>query len=187
MGSTGEILEELLSVEAELHDVQDQIKILLDQQEKLYQRQSALKALLEEEESQASGCQQSEGSSAAKENWSGSFEWDSRADDIRFNIFGISSYRANQREVMGLEALGIPAYMLTSTTSKEDEKFIYKTLEKGEGELKVLYVTPEKISKSKRFMSKLEKCHHAGRLSLIAIDVSVLIAHTFLLFVLNFH
>jgi hypothetical protein len=75
-------------------------------------------------------------------------------------------------QVMGLSALGIPAYMLTSTTNKEVEKFIYKTLDKGEGELKILYVTPEKISKSKRFMSKLEKCHHAGRLSLIAIDVS---------------
>lgn len=74
-------------------------------------------------------------------------------------------------QVMGLTALGIPAYMLTST-NKGDEKFIYKALEKGEGDLKVLYVTPEKISKSKRFMSKLEKCHHAGRLSLISIDVS---------------
>ena len=74
---------------------------------------------------------------------------------------------------MGLTALGIPAYMLTSTTNKDDEKFIYKALEKNEGDLKILYVTPEKISKSKRFMSKLEKCHHGGRLSLIAIDVSV--------------
>lgn len=74
---------------------------------------------------------------------------------------------------MGLAALGIPAHMLTSTTSKEEEKLIYKALEKGEGDLKILYVTPEKISKSKRFMSKLEKCHHAGRLSLISIDVSM--------------
>lgn len=74
---------------------------------------------------------------------------------------------------MGLTALGVPAYKLTSTTSKDDEKFIYRALEKGEEGLKVLYVTPEKISKSKRFMSKLEKCHHAGRVSLIAIDVSI--------------
>ncbi|KAL9253743.1 ATP-dependent DNA helicase Q-like 2-like protein [Drosera capensis] len=218
-GVTDEILEQLLSVKAELVDVQDQIKILLDQQEKLYQRQSELKALLEVEEYEASGSHQPEGCSAGVENWSGSFEWDSRADDVRFNLFGISAYRANQREiinaimsnkdvlvimaagggkslcyqlpailrdgvalvvspllsliqdqVMGLTALGIPAYMLTSTTGKEDEKFIYKALEKGEGELKILYVTPEKISKSKRFMSKLEKCHHAGRISLIAID-----------------
>lgn len=74
---------------------------------------------------------------------------------------------------MGLAALGISASMLTSTTGKEEEKVIYKALEKGEGQLKLLYVTPEKISKSKRFMSKLEKCHHSGCLSLIAIDVSV--------------
>lgn len=74
---------------------------------------------------------------------------------------------------MGLAALGIPAFMLTSTTTKEKEKFIYKALEKGDDELKILYVTPEKISKSKRFMSKLEKCHRAGRLSLISIDVSL--------------
>lgn len=75
-------------------------------------------------------------------------------------------------KVMGLTALGISAAMLTSVTSKEEEKTIYKSLEKGEGELKLLYVTPEKIAKSKRFMSKLEKCNHAGRLSIIAIDVS---------------
>ncbi|XP_074270331.1 ATP-dependent DNA helicase Q-like 2 [Silene latifolia] len=213
-----EILEELLNVEAELQDVQDQITILLDQQDKLYTRQSELKRLLEEQE--ASGSRHDNGgASTSVEDWSGSFGWDSRADDLRLNIFGISSYRANQQEivnavmsgrdvlvimaagggkslcyqlpailrdgialivspllsliqdqVMGLTALGIPSYMLTSTTSKETEKFIYKALEKNEGDLKILYVTPEKISKSKRFMSKLEKCHHAGRLSLIAID-----------------
>ncbi|KAK9276040.1 hypothetical protein L1049_005571 [Liquidambar formosana] len=214
---TGHVLEELLNVEVELEDVQDQIKILLDQQEKLYERQSELKALLEE--CKASGSPVNNGISVAVENWSGPFEWDFQADDVKFNVFGISTYRTNQREiinavmsgrdvlvimaagggkslcyqlpailregvalvvspllsliqdqVMALAALGIPASMLTSTTSKEEEKFIYKALEKGEGELKILYVTPEKISKSKRFMSKLEKCHHAGRISLISID-----------------
>ncbi|XP_057510929.1 ATP-dependent DNA helicase Q-like 2 isoform X2 [Actinidia eriantha] len=194
-----------------------QIKILLDRQEKLYERQSELKVLLEDCE--ALGSPRSDGTTVTVENCSGPFEWDSQADDVRFNIFGISKYRANQREiinaimsqrdvlvimaagggkslcyqlpailldgvvlvvspllsliqdqVMGLAALGIPAFMLTSTTAKEDEKYIYKVLEKGEGDLKILYVTPEKISKSKRFMSKLEKCHHGGRLSLISID-----------------
>ncbi|KAK9095662.1 hypothetical protein Scep_027131 [Stephania cephalantha] len=212
-----EIMEELLQVEAELIDVQEEIKILLARQDKLYERQSELQRILEEcKESRST---ENGGPSISVENWSGSFEWDSRADDIRLNIFGISTYRANQREiinavmsgkdvlvimaagggkslcyqlpavlrdgvalvispllsliqdqVMGLTALGIPAYMLTSTTSKEVEKFVYKALEKGEGDLKMLYVTPEKISKSKRFVSKLEKCHHAGRLSLISID-----------------
>ncbi|KAK1647532.1 hypothetical protein QYE76_065337 [Lolium multiflorum] len=208
---------ELLVVESELHEVQDKIKMLLDQQEELYERQSHLKALLEI--SKTSRDTSDTAPSVALEDWSGKFSWDSQADDMRFNVFGISSYRSNQREiinsimsgkdvlvimaagggkslcyqlpavlrdgitlvvspllsliqdqVMGLAALGIPAHMLTSTTNKEIEKFIYKALEKGEGELKILYVTPEKISKSKRFMSKLEKCHHAGRLSLVAID-----------------
>ncbi|KAL7165773.1 hypothetical protein ACSBR2_036613 [Camellia fascicularis] len=217
MSTTDGILEELLNVEVELQDVQDHIKMLLDRQEKLYERQSELKALLED--CDASGSPRNDGTAVTVENWSGPFEWDSQVDDLRFNVFGISNYRANQREivnaimsrrdvlvimaagggkslcyqlpailldgvalvvspllsliqdqVMGLAALGIPAFKLTSTTAKEDEKFIYKALEKGEGELKILYVTPEKISKSKRFMSKLEKCHHAGRLSLISID-----------------
>ncbi|XP_047091349.1 ATP-dependent DNA helicase Q-like 2 [Lolium rigidum] len=211
------IEEELLVVESELHEVQDKIKMLLDQQEELYERQSHLKALLEI--SKTSRDTSNTAPSVTLEDWSGKFSWDSQADDMRFNVFGISSYRSNQREiinsimsgkdvlvimaagggkslcyqlpavlrdgitlvvspllsliqdqVMGLAALGIPAHMLTSTTNKEVEKFIYKALEKGEGELKILYVTPEKISKSKRFMSKLEKCHHAGRLSLVAID-----------------
>ncbi|KAK2373632.1 RECQ helicase L2 [Trifolium repens] len=212
-----EVLEELHNVEAELEDVQEQIRALLEKQERLYERKSELNSILE-------ACKDSENqvnnaSSSTVENWNGPFEWDSQADDLRLNIFGIASYRANQKEiinailsgrdvlvimaagggkslcyqlpavlrngialvvspllsliqdqVMGLTALGIPAHMLTSTTSKDNEKFIYKALEKGEGELKILYVTPEKISKSKRFMSKLEKCHHAGRFSLISID-----------------
>ncbi|KAF0897570.1 hypothetical protein E2562_039264 [Oryza meyeriana var. granulata] len=208
---------ELLLVQAELHDIQGQIKELLDRQEQLSERESQLKSMLEV--SKASRDTIHNEPSVAPKDWSGSFSWDSRADDIRFNVFGISSYRPNQREiinaimsgrdvlvimaagggkslcyqlpavlhdgitlvvspllsliqdqVMGLAALGIPAYMLASITTKEVEKFVYKVLDKGEGELKILYVTPEKISKSKRFMSKLEKCHHAGRLSLIAID-----------------
>jgi ATP-dependent DNA helicase Q1 len=38
-------------------------------------------------------------SSSTVENWNGPFEWDSQADDLRLNIFGIASYRANQKEV----------------------------------------------------------------------------------------
>lgn len=217
MGSTEGILQELLKVEVELQDIQDQIKWLLNHQEKLYERQSELKASLEHcESSRTPG---DGDTSISEESWSGTFQWDSKADDVRLNVFGLSMYRANQREiinavmsgrdvlvimaagggkslcyqlpailksgvalvvspllsliqdqVMGLTALGIPAFMLTSTTSKENEKFIYKALEKGGGELKMLYVTPEKISKSKRFMSKLEKCHNSGHLSLISID-----------------
>ncbi|KAF8087796.1 hypothetical protein N665_0566s0003 [Sinapis alba] len=216
------IQEELQSLELEINDVRGQISALIEHQDRLYERKSELKTLLKAVTASgttpvaASSCP--DGSSAV-ENWSEPFEWDSRADDVRFNTFGISKYRANQREiinaimagrdvlvimaagggkslcyqlpailsggttlvvspllsliqdqVMGLAALGISAYMLTSTSGKENEKFVYKALEKGEDDLKILYVTPEKVSKSKRFMSKLEKCHNAGRLSLISID-----------------
>lgn len=75
MDCTNEVLEELLNVEAELQDVQDQIKLLLDQQENLYARQTELKALLEDCE--ASGSYHNDATSTAPENWSGSFGWDS--------------------------------------------------------------------------------------------------------------
>lgn len=51
------------------------------------------------ESCKASGSPAGGGIPFTVENWSGEFEWDARADDIRFNVFGISSYRANQREV----------------------------------------------------------------------------------------
>lgn len=209
-------------MEQELHQVQDNIQSLLQHQETLLEQQASLQQQLSlyrdvaayDENGGTVGA-----SKSGKEDWSGTFEWDKRAADIRLNLFGIKSYRQNQHEiinavmsgrdvmvimaagggkslcyqlpavlrsgtalvvspllsliqdqVMGLTALGISASMLTSTTTKDEEKSIYRSLEKGEGDLKILYVTPEKIAKSKRFVSKLEKCNHGGRLSLIAID-----------------
>lgn len=75
----------------------EQINALLEHQENLYERQSELKALLEHNESSRS--HGGDEASVSVENWSGSFEWDSQADDVRLNVFGISEYRANQREV----------------------------------------------------------------------------------------
>lgn len=54
------------------------------------------------EASRGSPIQYGGSSSTAVENWSGTFEWDSRADDVRLNVFGIPVYRANQREVIAL-------------------------------------------------------------------------------------
>lgn len=36
--------------------------------------------------------------------------------------------------------------------------------------LKLLYVTPEKLAKSKRFMAKLQKTYQVDRLTRVAID-----------------
>lgn len=76
----------------------EQIRALIEKQERLYERKSELNSILE-------ACKESENqvnnnaSSSTVENWNAPFEWDSKADDLRLNIFGISSYRANQREV----------------------------------------------------------------------------------------
>ena len=75
----------------------EQIRALVERQEKLYERKSELSAILEA--CKEFGNEVNNGASSAVENWSGEFEWDSEADDVRLNIFGISSYRANQREV----------------------------------------------------------------------------------------
>lgn len=80
--------------------VAGQISALIEHQDRLYERKSELKTLLKAVAASGSPVASSSGSDAnAIENWSESFEWDSRADDVRFNVFGISKYRANQREV----------------------------------------------------------------------------------------
>lgn len=60
-------------------------------------------------------------------------------------------------QVAGLHALNISAGSLTSLSSKEDVNGVYAAMDNGT--LHMLYVTPEKIVASKRFMSKLEKSH----------------------------
>ncbi|KAJ1299658.1 hypothetical protein OPQ81_009110 [Rhizoctonia solani] len=89
-------------------------------------------------------------------------------------------------QVMHLRENGIEAVMLTGATRKEETRSIMQRLaqagkSKGivaadmaasakEREIKLCYVTPEKIAKSKTFTSTLEKMCTAGRLARIVID-----------------
>ncbi|CAE6431582.1 unnamed protein product [Rhizoctonia solani] len=89
-------------------------------------------------------------------------------------------------QVMHLRENGIEAVMLTGATGKEETRSIMQRLaqagkSKGivaadmagsskEKEIKLCYVTPEKIAKSKTFTSTLEKMCTAGRLARIVID-----------------
>ena len=57
-------------------------------------------------------------------------------------------------QVMALQKLGVRAEMLTSTTDQENKKRIMKEMLEPGSSLKLLYVTPEKCSKSKQFMAK---------------------------------
>lgn len=73
-------------------------------------------------------------------------------------------------QLMALKELKIDSTFLNSTCSKEEVNAVQNAMVDKKSGLKLLYVTPEKIAKSKRFMAKLEKTYEGGRLSRIVID-----------------
>lgn len=92
-----------------------------------------------------------------------------------------------QDQVLCLEEAGVNSAFLSSGASADHVKLItaqLKLLEvpaskkhcfaeavkNAKHHLNLLYVTPERIAQSKRFMSQLEKIYNAGNLSFIAID-----------------
>jgi len=68
-----------------------------------------------------------------------------------------------------LQKMGIHSAALTSA-NKEKESSVYRDMLDPSCSLKLLYVTPERVAKSKRFMSKLEKAHEMGLVRLFAVD-----------------
>lgn len=60
-------------------------------------------------------------------------------------------------QIMALKELKIESSFLNSNCSKEEVNAVHNAMLDKKSELKLLYVTPEKIAKSKRFMAKLEK------------------------------
>uniref|UniRef100_A0A182PC96 ATP-dependent DNA helicase n=1 Tax=Anopheles epiroticus TaxID=199890 RepID=A0A182PC96_9DIPT len=74
-------------------------------------------------------------------------------------------------QVWSLERLNIRAQLLCSTTHKETVSQVHKELSnKRPPTIKLLYVTPERLAKSKRFMTALQKCYQNGNLDRFAID-----------------
>lgn len=74
-------------------------------------------------------------------------------------------------QLMSVKRLGIDSAMLNSDSSRSHVSHVHSCMtDKSNASLKLVYVTPEKIAKSKQFMSKLEKAYGLGRLSLIVID-----------------
>lgn len=68
----------------------------------------------------------------------------------------------------------VPATYLTASSSKEHVNQVYKDMipEKDSTTTvyKLLYVTPEKVARSKRFMARLNKAYDAGMLTRIVVD-----------------
>ncbi|XP_072528982.1 ATP-dependent DNA helicase Q1 isoform X2 [Salminus brasiliensis] len=73
-------------------------------------------------------------------------------------------------QLMYLKSIGVSAVTLNASSSKEDSKYVMAGMTDKNSPFKLLYVTPEKIAKSKLLMSKLEKAYNMGLLERIAVD-----------------
>nr|XP_002734149.1 PREDICTED: ATP-dependent DNA helicase Q1-like [Saccoglossus kowalevskii] len=74
-------------------------------------------------------------------------------------------------QLMSLDMCGVNGALLNADSTKEHKNYVHKCMiDPHSQDLKILYVTPEKIAKSKMFMSKLEKMYKAGKFARIVID-----------------
>jgi ATP-dependent DNA helicase Q1 len=76
-------------------------------------------------------------------------------------------------QVYHLQEANIPSAYLTGSSTKEDVNSIQSGMVPNKNEttpFKLLYVTPEKVAKSKRFMARLNKAYNAGMLTRIVVD-----------------
>lgn len=71
-----------------------------------------------------------------------------------------------------MENYGITCHALNSYTDKTLTKHIYDVLRNMNDydSVKLIYVTPEQLTKNKRFMAALQRCYQTGKLNFIAID-----------------
>lgn len=73
-------------------------------------------------------------------------------------------------QIMSLKSFNVPAVFLNASSSRADAKTVMAGMTDPNSPFKLLYVTPEKIAKSKLLMSRLEKAYQAKLLSRIAVD-----------------
>jgi ATP-dependent DNA helicase Q1 len=76
-------------------------------------------------------------------------------------------------QVFQLEEMNVPAVALTGASTKEEVANVQLGMAPLGGQeppFKLLYVTPEKIAKSKRFMARLDKAYNCGALTRIVVD-----------------
>jgi len=73
-------------------------------------------------------------------------------------------------QVLALKAKGVPAEMLSADTPGKEATKIMNALIDPKSPMRLLYVTPERLARSKRFMAKLQTCHKSNLLRMIAVD-----------------
>ena len=73
-------------------------------------------------------------------------------------------------QIFSLSSLGVEAKLLSAEVPREEASLVYRLLSDPANSLKVLFVTPERVARSKRLVSSLEKAHQNSLLSLIVVD-----------------
>ena len=73
-------------------------------------------------------------------------------------------------QVMALEEYGVESVMLNADAGQATVKWVQEAMTDDEATLRLIYVTPEKLAKSKRFMNRLEKMYQVGRFARLVID-----------------
>lgn len=75
-----------------------------------------------------------------------------------------------QDQLQGLQELGIRTKVFSGSTDKEESKALLREVGDPESGLRLLYVTPEKLAKSKTLMNQLEKANKVGKFVRLVID-----------------
>ena len=73
-------------------------------------------------------------------------------------------------QVNGLKELNIETSVINGHTPVSETSAVMRAMADPSSSLKIVYVTPEKVAQSKRFMSEMEKCYNKNRLDRIVID-----------------
>jgi len=73
-------------------------------------------------------------------------------------------------QVLQLRQIGVRAELMCSHTSTDEAREIYQAMLTRDSGLRLLYVTPERLVKSKTLMSKLDKAHEARLMSRAVVD-----------------
>ena len=73
-------------------------------------------------------------------------------------------------QVIALKKLNVNVGYLSASSDKDEVNRIQEDMLKKNTTLRVLYVTPEKLAKSKRFMAKLQKAYSSENFTQLAVD-----------------
>lgn len=73
-------------------------------------------------------------------------------------------------QLRSMQELDIETIIFNAQSDKDESKMLMQKMVDPACKLRLVYITPEKLAKSKRFMAQLEKMYSLGRFSRLVID-----------------